>query len=93
MSTVQTYCSNGVSFGARYTIPATAATAPATVLFDFMPSGTVDGYNLAAVITVTNSAGVITSGADVRIEPIGEVTLNAGFRVELGGEFEIKSNQ
>ena len=36
---------------------------------------------------------VITSGADVRIEPIGEVTLNAGFRVELGGEFEIKSNQ
>ena len=36
---------------------------------------------------------VITSSADVRIEPIGEVTLDAGFRVDLGGEFEIKANQ
>ncbi len=36
---------------------------------------------------------VITSSADVTLEPIGEVTLDVGFTVDLGGKFEVKANQ
>ncbi len=80
MSTVQVYCSNGVSFGTRYTIPEDASTAPETVLFDFMPSGTVDGYDIVAAITVVDSAGVVKTGSDevITYPTYGQVMIGNG---------------
>ena len=51
--------------------------------------------HMGSNVTTEKQSGdfVITSSANVIIEPIGEVTLNSGFKVDLGGEFEIKVNQ
>ena len=66
MSLVQVYCSNGVSFGTRHVVTSAEST-DGSILFDFMPTGTVDGYDLAAAITVTNSVGLVKSGSDETI--------------------------
>ena len=51
--------------------------------------------NIGTNVTTEKQSGnfVITSSADVTIEPIGEVTLDVGFTVDLGGKFEVKANQ
>jgi hypothetical protein len=51
--------------------------------------------HMGSNVTMEKQTGdfVITSSADVTLEPIGEVTLDAGFKVDLGGKFEIKTNQ
>ena len=79
MSLVQVYCSNGVSFGTRHVVT-TAEAADGSILFDFMPSGTVDGYDIAAAITVTDSVGLVKSGSDevITYPDYGQVQITAG---------------
>lgn len=53
-------------------------------------SNTYMGSNVTSEKNTGNF--IIKSDANVTIEPIGEVTLDKGFEVKLGGIFEIKAN-
>lgn len=59
--------SNGVSYGAKYSVTADDATA-GEVVFDFrVPSGGAYQGDLAALVLVTNAAGVVTTPVDLAI--------------------------
>ncbi len=91
MATVTTRPTNGVSFGYIHTVTATDVT-DGYVIIDFQ----VD-YMMAAVLMITNAAGVIqTLDADISYPANGQIRIDNGnsiYTLVAGHEIHIVANR